>query len=379
MDFDLTKELKDIQKAAREFAKGEFDPDAVLEYDRNQEFPSAIWKKACDLGFVGMHLPEEHGGQGLGLLENVLITEAFCRQDSGMGIALALSDLGSEIIFRHGNRDQKGKILPLITSGESVFTTAILEEGYSLSPFATTARMNKNGYVINGKKAFVTLGSLAKHMIVACQTRSDDPFSQSVFLVERDAAGVDASNMGEKVGMRMVPSDEISFTDVFVPHENRIGEEDRGYYQIKDFLDEVRIETGAMGVGLAQGGLDKALEYGMSREQFGRMIAQFDDIRNKLADMYMDIEMARLVVYKAACSLDNGRPDNGAILMSKMVSTKAAYRVTNDAVQIFGGFGYMKEGHIERFYRDARALELFLEPAKIERNMLSDQILGKKN
>lgn len=379
MDFDLTKELKDIQKAAREFAKGEFDPDAVLEYDRNQEFPSAIWKKACDLGFVGMHLPEEHGGQGLGLLENVLITEAFCRQDSGMGIALALSDLGSEIIFRHGNRDQKGKILPLITSGESVFTTAILEEGYSLSPFATTARMNKNGYVINGKKAFVTLGSLAKHMIVACQTRSDDPFSQSVFLVERDAAGVDTSNMGEKVGMRMVPSDEISFTDVFVPHENRIGEEDRGYYQIKDFLDEVRIETGAMGVGLAQGGLDKALEYGMSREQFGRMIAQFDDIRNKLADMYMDIEMARLVVYKAACSLDNGRPDNGAILMSKMVSTKAAYRVTNDAVQIFGGFGYMKEGHIERFYRDARALELFLEPAKIERNMLSDQILGKKN
>lgn len=379
MDFDLTKELKDIQKAAREFAKGEFDPDAVLEYDRNQEFPSAIWKKACDLGFVGMHLPEEHGGQGLGLLENVLITEAFCRQDSGMGIALALSDLGSEIIFRHGNRDQKGKILPLITSGESVFTTAILEEGYSLSPFATTARMNKNGYVINGKKAFVTLGSLAKHMIVACQTRSDDPFSQSVFLVERDAAGVDASNMGEKVGMRMVPSDEISFTDVFVPHENRIGEEDRGYYQIMDFLDEVRIETGAMGVGLAQGGLDKALEYGMSREQFGRMIAQFDDIRNKLADMYMDIEMARLVVYKAACSLDNGRPDNGAILMSKMVSTKAAYRVTNDAVQIFGGFGYMKEGHIERFYRDARALELFLEPAKIERNMLSDQILGKKN
>lgn len=177
----------------------------------------------------------------------------------------------------------------------------------------------------------------------------------------------------------MVPSDEISFTDVFVPHENRIGEEDRGYYQIMDFLDEVRIETGAMGVGLAQGGLDKALEYGMSREQFGRMIAQFDDIRNKLADMYMDIEMARLVVYKAACSLDNGRPDNGAILMSKMVSTKAAYRVTNDAVQIFGGFGYMKEGHIERFYRDARALELFLEPAKIERNMLSDQILGKKN
>ena len=379
MDFDLTKELRDIQKAAREFAKGEFDPDAVLEYDQNQEFPSTIWKKACELGFVGMHVPEEYGGQGLGLLENVLITEEFCRQDSGMGIALALSDFGSEVILRHGNENQKSKILPLITQGESVFTIAILEEGYSLSPLATTARMDKNGYVITGKKEFVTLGSLAKHMIVVCQTRLDDPLAQSVFLVERDAEGVEVSTMGEKVGMRMVPSDQVSFTGVIVPHENRVGEEDKGYYQIKDFFDEMRIETGAMGVGLAQGGLDKALEYSKSREQFGREIAKFDDIRNKLADMYMDIEMARLITYKAAWSLDNGRPDNGAILMSKMIATKTAYRVTNDAVQIFGGFGYMKEGHIERFYRDARVLELFLEPVQIQRNMLADQIIGKKN
>ena len=379
MDFDLTKELRDIQKAAREFAKGEFDPDAVLEYDQNQEFPSTIWKKACELGFVGMHVPEEYGGQGLGLLENVLITEEFCRQDSGMGIALALSDFGSEVILRHGNENQKSKILPLITQGESVFTIAILEEGYSLSPLATTARMDKDGYVISGKKDFVTLGSLAKHMIVVCQTRLDDPLAQSVFLVERDAEGVEVSTMGEKVGMRMVPSDQVSFTGVIVPHENRVGEEDKGYYQIKDFFDEMRIETGAMGVGLAQGGLDKALEYSKSREQFGREIAKFDDIRNKLADMYMDIEMARLITYKAAWSLDNGRPDNGAILMSKMIATKTAYRVTNDAVQIFGGFGYMKEGHIERFYRDARVLELFLEPVQIQRNMLADQIIGKKN
>ena len=379
MDFDLTKELRDIQKAAREFAKGEFDPDAVLEYDQNQEFPSTIWKKACELGFVGMHVPEEYGGQGLGLLENVLITEEFCRQDSGMGIALALSDFGSEIILRHGNENQKSKILPLITQGESVFTIAILEEGYSLSPLATTARMDKNGYIISGKKEFVTLGSLAKHMIVVCQTRLDDPLAQSVFLVERDAEGVEVSPMGEKVGMRMVPSDLVSFTGVIVPHENRVGEEDRGYYQIKDFFDEMRIETGAMGLGLAQGGLDKALEYSKSREQFGRAIAKFDDIRNKLADMYMDIEMARLIAYKAAWSLDNGRPDNGAILMSKMIATKTAYRVTNDAVQIFGGFGYMKESHIERFYRDARVLELFLEPVQIQRNMLADQIIGKRN
>ena len=375
MDFDLTKELKDIQKAAREFAKGEFDPDAVLEYDRNQEFPSTIWKKACELGFVGMHLPEEHGGQGLGLLENVLITEEFCRQDSGMGIALALSDFGSEIILRHGTEKQKSKILPLITQGESVFTLAFLEEGYSLSPLATTARKNKAGYLINGRKAFVILGSLAEHMIVACQTQPDDPVAQSVFLVERRTRGVDISSMGEKVGMRMVPSDEISFTGVTVPDDNRVGEEDKGYYQIRDFLNEMRIETGAMGIGLAQGGMDRALDYSKSREQFGRPIAKFEDIRNKLADMYMDIETARLIVYKAAWSLDNGRPDTEALIMSKLISTRTACKVTNDAVQIFGGFGYMKEGHIERFYRDARVLALFLEPAHLQRKMLADQII----
>ena len=375
MDFDLTKELKDIQKAAREFAKGEFDPDAVLEYDRNQEFPSTIWKKACELGFVGMHLPEEHGGQGLGLLENVLITEEFCRQDSGMGIALALSDFGSEIILRHGTKKQKSKILPLITRGESVFTLAFLEEGYSLSPLATTARKNKAGYLINGRKAFVILGSLAEYMIVACQTQPDDPVAQSVFLVETRTRGVDISSMGEKVGMRMVPSDEISFTGVTVPDDNRVGEEDKGYYQIRDFLNEMRIETGAMGIGLAQGGMDRALDYSKSREQFGRPIAKFEDIRNKLADMYMDIETARLIVYKAAWSLDNGRPDTEALIMSKLISTRTACKVTNDAVQIFGGFGYMKEGHIERFYRDARVLALFLEPAHLQRKMLADQII----
>lgn len=375
MDFDLTKELRDIQKAARDFAKGEFDPDAVLEYDMNQEFPSEVWKKACELGFVGLHLPEEHGGQGMGLLENVLLTEEFCRQDSGVGSALSLSDFGSEIIFRYGNEDQKRKILPIITQGESVFSVAFLEGGYSLFPLETTVRVDENGYIINGKKAFVTLGSLAQHMIVACQTRSDDPLAQSLFLFERGAEGLHLSSMGEKFGMRMVPLEEISFRDVVVPVENRIGEEDQGYDQIRGFLDDVRVEIGAMGLGFAQGGLDRALEYSRAREQFGRAIVKFDDIRNKLADMYMDIEMARLLVYKAAWSLDNGSPDKEAIIMSKMISAKTAYRVANHAVQIFGGFGYMKEGHIERFCRDARALGLFLEPERIQRKMLADQII----
>ena len=377
MDFRLTTEQIDIQKAAQEFAKGEFDPDAALEWDQNQQFPSSIWKKACELGFAGIHFPEEYDGQGLGLLENALIIEAFCRQDSGIGMALALSDFGAEMILRHGDENQKRRILPFITKGKGLFTMACLEDGYALAPIATTAIKSGDGYIIDGRKSFVTLAGLSQYMVVLCQTDINKPRAQSVFLLERETDGVEIINMGDKVGMRMIPIDQVSFAQVNVPRENRVGNEDKGYVQFGDFLNEIRIETGAMGVGIAQGGLDKALEYSTSREQFGNVIANFDAIRNKLADMYAEVEMARLITYKAACSFDDGRVDRRCCLMSKMVASKAAQRVTYDALQTHGGFGYMKEGHIEQFYRDARVLDLFLESGQVQRDMLADEILGR--
>jgi alkylation response protein AidB-like acyl-CoA dehydrogenase len=376
MDFDLTREQIDIQKAAKEFAKGEFDPDAVLEYDEKQQFPSAIWKKAAELGFIGVHVPEEYAGQDLGLFENVLIVEAFCQQDSGIGMALALSDFGSEMILRHGNEDQKRRILPLVAEGKGIITAAFLEQGYSLAPFETSAKMDTDGYMVNGRKSFVTLGGLAQHMIVVCQTKLDDPFGQAAMLVDREADGIDVVSMGEKMGMRMIPVDQVSFTNARIPQENLIGKEDRGYFQLRDFYNEARIETGAMGVGIAQGGLDMALEYAKKREAFGKAIVSFDAIRNKLADMYAEVELARLSTYKAAWLFDNGRADVRSSLMSKMIATRAAYRVTNDALQIHGGQGYMTEGHIEHYYRDAKVLDLFLEPGQLQRNLLADHIAG---
>ena len=376
MDFHLTTEQIDIQKAASEFAKGEFDPDAALDYDLRQQFPLNIWKNACELGFVGVHFPEEHGGQELGLLENALIVEAFCRQDSGIGMALALSGFGSEMIVRNGNEDQKKRILPFIAHGEGIVTSAFLEEGYSLAPLATAAKISKDGFIINGMKSFVTLGSIADYIIVVCQTRPDKPHAQDVILLKREIDGLEVSSMGEKVGMRMIPVDQITFTNVCVPVENIVGQKDSGYFQLQDFFNEMRIKIGAMGTGIAQGALDKALEYSKKREQFGKPIASFGAVRNKLTDMYIDIEMARLITYKAAWSFDKGKPDSRAILMSKMIASKAAYKTTYDAVQIYGGYGYMTEGHIEHFYRDAKVLDLFLEPGQIQRNMLADHILG---
>ena len=377
MDFHLTTEQIDIQTAAREFSTGEFDPEAALEYDQNQEFPRPLWKKACKLGFVGVHYPEVYGGQDCGLLENALIVEAFCRQDSGIGMALALSGFGSEIILRHGSDQHKGNILPPLAQGESLVTLAFLEESYPLAPLTTTAQKSNDGYLINGTKSFVTLGSMAQYIIVACQTEMDNPRAQCVFLCERQRDGIKVCSMGEKLGMRMVPVHQVVFTDASVPTENIIGSEDAGYDQLQDFFGEMRIETAAMGVGIAQGALDRAVEYSKKREQFGRAIISFDTIRNKLADMYMETEMARLITYKAAWSFDTGRPDTRANLMARIITSKTAYRVSYEAVQIYGGYGYMTEGHIEHFYRDAKALGLFLEPGQIQRNMLADQIAGQ--
>ncbi len=376
MDFSLTTEQTDIRKAAEEFAKGEFDPDAALEYDEKQEFPLPIWKKACELGFVGIYFPEEYGGPGFGLLENALITEAFCRQDSGVGMALALSDCGSEMILRHGDENQKKQVLSFIAQGEGLVTMAALEEGYSLAPLSTTAKVKKEGYVIEGEKTFVTLGRLATYMIVVCQTKLDDPCAQSVILLEAKRDNVDAISMGRRMGMRMVPMDRVSFNRVRVPKENKIGQEDKGYWQLREILNEMRIEAGAMGVGMAQGGLDRALDYAKKREQFGRTIVNFDAIRNKLADMYMDVELARLATYKAAWSFDQGRPDYRSSLMAKSVGSRTAYRVIYDALQIHGGLGYMTEGHIEHFFRDAKVLDLFLEPGKMQRSQLAEEIIS---
>jgi acyl-CoA dehydrogenase len=377
MDFHLTTEQKDIKNAAFEFAVGEFDSDAVLDYDASQQFPKNIWKHACELGFIGVHFPEVYGGQGLGLLEHALIVEAFCRQDSGLGTALALSDFGSEMIVREGNEEQKKRILPLVAHGEAIITAAFLEEDYVLAPFATTAKIDEQEWVINGKKSFVTLANMADYIIVVCQTGPDVPQAQTVMLLKKGIDGMEVSSMGEKVGMRMIPMYHVAFIHAHVPAKNTVGQKDTGYSQLQNFFHEMRIETAAMGVGIAQGGLDKALDYGKKREQFGKPIASFDAVRNKLADMHMDVEMARLITYKAAWSFDQGKPDLPAMVMSKTISTKTAYKTTYDAVQIHGGYGYMTEGHIEHFYRDAKVLDLFLEPGYIQRTMLADHLLGK--
>jgi len=377
MDFNLTKEQADIQKAAREFARGEFDPDRILEWDRNQEYPVSIWKRACELGFQGVHFPESYGGQGLELLDHALIIEAFCRQDSGIGLAMTLSDFGAEMVLAHGTDEQKRKVLPFLAQGKGLLTLAFLEEGYDLSTFQTISHKNGKGYVIQGKKSYVTLASMAQYVIVVCQAESNGPEEQSAFLLTKDAKGIEPAGMGEKLGMRMIPIQTVSFHRVAGSEMDLVGQEGKSFSYLREFLNTARVEAGAAGIGIAQGAFDKALDYARKREQFGKAIITFDPIKNKLANMMAEVEMARWIVYRAASSFDQKRPEDRWTLLAKMIATKAALEVASDAIQIHGGYGYMTEGQVEHFYRDAKALDLFMESGSIEKSMLADQMAGR--
>jgi len=382
MDFELTDEQRDIQRAAREFAQGEFDRELALELERDHAFPKSIWKKACELGFIGLHFPEAYGGQGLGILENTLVVEEFCRQDSGIGIALSLADFSSEVILRFGNEVQKQKYLPSVIRGEAISAGAYTEpdHGSDITRMSTTAIRERQYYIINGTKTFITNGTLADHFVVLCQTSPEaDPAYRGMctILVERGTPGFEATELGDKMGIRMTSTAELSFSDVRVPVENLIGQENRGFYQVLEFFDESRIEIAAQALGIAQGAFERALAYAKERRQFGQRIVDFQVTQHKLADMYTKLETARLLTYKAAWNFDLGRIDPLLTSMAKMHAGRVSVEIADEAIQIFGGYGYITEYEVERFYRDAKIMEIYEGTREIQKNTIASSLIGK--
>ncbi len=382
MEFRLNKEQEAIQKAAREFAKGEFDKEVALEHERTHTFPSEIWKKACELGFMGIHFPEEYGGQEYGIFENALVVEEFCRQDSGIGIALSLADFSSEIILRFGSEQQKEKYLIPITEGKAISSGGFTEpdHGSDITLMDTTAVRRSDEYVINGVKTFITNGTIGDFVIVLCQT---DPQAkptyrgQSVIIVEKETPGYTTADVGEKMGIKMSPTGELSFNDVRVPVSNLLGQENRGFYHVLEFFDESRIEIGAQALGIAQGAFDRALAYTRERTQFGKKLAEFQATQHKLADMAAKIETARLIVNKSAWNFDQGNIDPKLTSIAKMYAARVAVEVADEAIQLFGGYGYMLEYEVERFYRDARITEIYEGTREIQKNTIASALLGK--
>ena len=381
MDFELTKSQKEIQKAAREFAKGEFDKELALEMDKKHEFPTKIWKKACGLGFVGVHFPEEYSGQDLGVLENVIIADEFCARESSIGSAVILSAFSSECVLRFGSEELKQKFLPAVAEGQIISGGAFTEPGRGpdISSLDTTAVRDGNEWVINGTKTFITNGGLAGFYSVICQTDAGCQPSYrgiSLILVEADRDGVTVTDVGEKLGIHMVATAELNFRNVRVPASNLIGEEGQGFYQVLEFFDESRILVAAQALGTAQGAYNRALAYVKEREQFGRKIAQFQVTQHKLADMATKIELARLITYKAAWNFDQGRIDPKLTAMAKMYAARTAVEVADEAIQLLGGYGYMAEYEVERFYRDAKITEIYEGTPEIQKNTIAGAILG---
>ncbi len=381
MDFELSKIQRDIKKAAREFAEGEFT-DIAREYDQKEEFPIDLWKKACELGFVGAFIEEEYGGAGLGYLESSLIMEEFWRVDPGCGCIL-LTAFGTELIQAYGTREQKQQYLPSIPKGKAIMGTAVTEPnaGSDILSIETTALRNGEEYVINGSKIFITNGSIADYLAVFCVT---DPHGKSkyqrhsIIVVETDRQGFEASKIKGKLGIRASDTAEIVFNDVRVPRKNVIGEkEGQGFSQIMELFNINRVIAAAQGVGVAQGALEKAINYVKRRTAFGQPIGKFQAIQFKLAEMATMVEAARALTYQAAWLIDAGKRDPKLIAMAKWYAGQTGVRVTDDALQLHGGYGYINEYDIERFYRDAKIVEIYEATKEIEKNTIARQLLGK--
>jgi len=381
MDFELTAIQKDIQQAAREFAEKEF-PDVARHCDEKEEFPMAVWKKACELGFVGVFIKEEYGGPGLGFTEYAMIMEQFWRVDPGCGNVI-LAAFGAEIIQAFGTEAQKKKYLPLLPSGEAIMCCAITEPdaGSDVLLASTTAVKDGDEYVINGSKMFITNGTVADVALVFCVTdlKSGNRYNRhSFFIVEKDRTGFQAEKITGKMGIRASDTAELSFNDVRVPAANLVGGvENAGFRQVMHLFNINRLIAGASGIGVAQGAFDKAVAHVKKRRQFGKTIASFQGIQFMIAEMAAKIEVARNTLYKACWLVDKGKFNPMIISIAKLFAGNIAVSVTNDALQLHGGYGYIAEYDVERFYRDAKIVEIYEGAREIEKLTIAREVLGR--
>lgn len=381
MAFQLTKSQRDIHKAAGEFAKGAFDKELVLEKEKEGDFPEDVRQKAAELGFLGITYPEAYDGGDLGLLENALVAEAFCQKDSSMGIALVLSGFSAECLLRSGGDALRGAWLPRVANGKTLAGGAFAEHGVGWDPagIAATAREEGGEWVISGRKVHVPNGGAAGFYCVLCRTEDDGDLSKdaSLILVEADRAGVSVEKRRNALGMRMTGPVDLCFDGVRVPLENRISRKGRGHKDLMGFYEEAWIMAAAMALGTARGALGRALDHVKKRKQFGRAIARFQATQHKIADMAAQTEEAAACVYRTAARFDQGEGSPATAAMTKLSVCNKALSVSSEAVQLLGGYGYMREFDVERFYRDARALAVFCGNAGFLRDVAAGSVMGR--
>jgi short/branched chain acyl-CoA dehydrogenase len=359
VDFDLSDEHELLRKTVREFAEERIAPVAE-ELDREHRFPYDIVAELGELGLMGIPVPEEYGGAGADTLSYAVAVEELARVDSSVAITVAAhTSLGTLPIFMFGTDEQKREWLPDLAAGRRLAAFALTEPGAGSDAAATrtTAELRDGTWIVNGSKIFITNGGTD---ITACVTitarTGEDEISN--LIVPSGTEGHEVSAPMRKMGWRASDTRELSFRDCPVPEGNLLGERGRGYRQFLEVLDGGRISIAAMGLGLARGAYELALGYARERQQFGQPISKFQAIQFQLADMATEIEAGRNLVYKAAWLKDRGRPFGQAAAMAKLFTGELAHRVANQALQIHGGYGFMDEYAISRFYRDQKVLEI---------------------
>lgn len=382
MNYFLTEEQEMIQEIAARIADEKIKPVA-LEYDEKGIFPRDIVKILADSDLCGVYIPEEYGGFGGGVFEMSLVVEQLSRACGGIALAYAGTGLGTYPIILYGTDEQKQKFLPSIASGEKMAAFGLTEAnaGSDAAGIQTTAVLDGDEYILNGTKQWITNGGEADiYTVIACTNRAKGARGFSAFIVEKDTPGFSFGKKENKMGIRASVTSELVFEDCRIPKENLLSRPGMGFLVAMKTLDRTRPGVASQALGIAQGALDEALKYSLEREQFGKTISSFQAVQHMMADMAIQIEAARCLVYQTCRYVDSGAKSiSKESAISKVFASDTAMKVTVDAVQVMGGYGYMKEYPVEKMMRDAKITQIYEGTNQIQRNVIAlEMIKGAK-
>jgi alkylation response protein AidB-like acyl-CoA dehydrogenase len=382
VDFSFTDEQNQLRRTVREFAAGEIAPH-VMEWDEAAHFPSELVPKMGELGLLGVIFPESYGGAGLGYIEYVIVIEELAAVDASIALSVAAhNSLCSNHIYKFGTEAQKQRFLPRLASGKMLGAWSLTEPGAGSDAGGTrtVAERRDGAWVLNGAKTFTTNGHSAGVCVAMAVTQRDKgAHGISAFLVEQGTKGFRPGKKENKLGMRASETSEVLFSDCVVPAENLLGNEGDGFVNSLQILDGGRISIAALGLGIAQGALSAATKYSRERKQFGKTISEFQGIQFKLADMATEVEAARALTYRAAWLADRGDARyTKESAMAKLFAGEAAVRVSSEAVQVFGGYGFTKDYPAEKFYRDSKLCTIGEGTSEIQKLVIARQLLGTR-
>ncbi len=379
MDFSLSEEHELLRKTVRDFANAEVKPHA-RKWDEEERFPKEIVPRLAELGLLGIRIPEEYGGSGMDTTSYAICVEEIARVDGSLALTVASHNgLGTGHILSFGSDAMKKKYLPKAAKGELLAAWALTEpgSGSDSAGLLTTAKPERGGYVINGTKMFITQGSVGGFCVVLARTNPEVSKQKGItaFVVEHGTPGFAASKHLEKLGCRSSDTCELTFENVWVPDDNRVGELDHGFTDTMKILDRGRISIAAMALGLGYGALEAAVSYSKDRKQFGKAISEFQAVQWMLADTKTELDAASLLTYRAAWLCDQGKQYSREASMAKLFASEASSRACNRSLQIHGGYGYTREFPVERHLRDAKICEIGEGTSEVQRMVIAKHLL----